>query len=83
MFGCDRPTAPRLEFQGLVIDRCPAYYMKGAEWTQFAFQVYSWKEKGILPYSGGFLEQPNIVVEICDFMDHLVAEKMRLIKSNE
>ena len=85
IMGCDGPKtgSTHLEFQGAVIDRCPAYYRRMAGDMSFAFEVYSWREKGFLPYPGNWLDQPNKIVEICNFMEQLVAEKMRLMKKDE
>lgn len=79
LYGCNssRDQEACLEFDGLVIDRCPAYYLKNGFDIGFAIQVYNWREKGFLPYAGNWMEQPHKIVEICGFMDRLLSYKMK------
>ena len=42
-----------------------------------AFACRALAEKGFLPYPGGYLDQPNRIVEICNYMDYLLAEKLK------
>lgn len=73
--GCDAPLpAPRLEFEGIELDRCPGFYLRNAGYLNWAFSLYRWYEKGFLPYPGTWLEQPNIVIEVIEFIDRLAAK---------
>lgn len=78
IMGCDKPKPEHqcFKFDGMVIDRCPGYYLKRGI-IQFAYELYNWREKGVLPYPGGYLDQPNRIVEICNYMDYLLAEKLK------
>ena len=76
--GCDEPLPPerQWEFQGIRFDRCPNFYLReGFGFAQHAIELYSWREKGFLPYPGPWMDQPNIVIEMIEFIDKLVAEK--------
>lgn len=78
--GCDAPIpeALRFKFAGIAIERCPAFYLRGSEpFLKTAFNWYSWRDKGFLPTHGGYEDQPNKYVEICDFIDMLMGEKTR------
>lgn len=84
IMGCDRPKPESscFKFDGIVIDRCPGFYLKEGGLIKFAYELHNWREKGFLPYPGGYLDQPNRIVEICNYMDYLFAEKIkREIKS--
>lgn len=72
--GCDVPLpTPRLEFEGIGLDRCPGYYSRESLFLNDAFNVYAWRDKGFLPYSGTWMEQPNRIVETVELIDRLVS----------
>lgn len=78
--GCDKPIPKGMRFSvaGISIDRCPNYYLKDSgEFTSEAFEMHNWREKGILPRAGGWTDQPNKFVEICNFLDFLFGYKQR------
>ena len=76
-WGCEGPSAQaEWEFEGLKMDRCVGYYANHSpEWVRFMFQVFNWREKGILPYHGPLMDQPHLIVEAVDYMDYLFGIK--------
>ncbi len=81
ILGCDKPRAREcaFEFGGYVIDRCPAHYTKSASgWILWANEIYGHREKGIMPFVGGYLDQPNKIVEMCGYLDYIFSEKLKM-----
>ena len=78
IMGCDKPKAVDqcFKFDDIVIDRCPGFYLKNGI-IKFAYELHNWREKGLLPCRGGYMDQPNRIVEICNYMDYLLAEKTK------
>lgn len=76
-WGCDEPSvAAEWEIDGLKMDRCVGYYTKHSpEWVSRMFQIYNWRDKGILPYPGPLIHQPHLIVEAIDYMDYLFGIK--------
>jgi hypothetical protein len=76
--GCDEPLPPerQWEFQGIKFDRCPNFYLReGGLFAQQSLELYTWREKGFLPYPGTWTDQPNIVIEVIEFIERLCLEK--------
>ena len=61
---------------GVFIDRCPAYYLKHSNFAFEALEMHAWREKGLLPFSGGYLSQPNKYVETMNYLDYLFSLKL-------
>ena len=80
MMGCDEPLPEHLqwEFDGIKFERCANFYINEARWLSDAFEIYNWAQKGMLPYPGSFWDQPNKVIEICNYIDFLIGEKARV-----
>lgn len=51
--------------------------MKEGGLIKFAYELHNWREKGFLPYPGGYMDQPNRIVELINYMDYLFAEKIK------
>lgn len=79
LMGCDKPVEPgnEWEFMGYKFDRCPAFYFDDPLFVADAMQIYNWREKGVLPYPGALVDQPAIILEVCDLMDQLIAERQQ------
>ena len=78
--GCDapKPQHERWVFDGLSFDRCPHYYLKRAHvWLQEAFEIYRWKQSGFLPQPGSWLDQPNLFVEVIEYIEYLIGVKQK------
>jgi len=65
-----------LKVGGHVLDRCPGFY-RDQTFLSWAFRIHNWREHGIMPLAGGFYDQPNKAIEVCEFIDYLNAEKLR------
>lgn len=79
LMGCDKPVehGAEWEFMGYKFDRCPAFYSTDPDFVSEALQIYRWREKGVLPYPGALVDQPGIILEVCDLMDALVGAKQK------
>lgn len=75
--GCYEPLPEHLRWQcmGHTFDRCPNFYLRESAFIQESLEVYAWREKGFLPFPGGWIEQPNLCIEVLEFMDQLVHYK--------
>ena len=80
--GCDGPLPKHLQWNcmGYTFDRCPNFYLRDSGFVQEAFQVYAWREKGFLPFPGSWPDQPNLIIEILEFMDQLIHYKASIEK---
>jgi len=80
--GCDEPLLKELSFSvdGIFIDRCPAFYLKNSNFAYEALEMHGWREKGILPFPGGYLDQPNKYVETMNYLDYLFSLKLERFK---
>lgn len=74
LMGCDEPLPNPWVFDGLTFERCPSFYVKSS-WLTHAFEMYNWIEKGFLPFPGTYLDQPNKVIELVNYIDFLMGEK--------
>lgn len=82
MAGCDAPLPEELALKvgGVSVDRCPAYYARRSSFAFDALEMHAWREKGILPFSGGYLEQPNKYIEVMNYLDYLFSLKLERFK---
>lgn len=55
-----------------VSDRCPVMYV--AQYSVL-FSAYAWAERGFLPFSGGWAEQPADTITGLDIVYNAVHEK--------
>lgn len=60
---------------GYRFNRCPNFYLRESEFIREAMEVFAWREKGFLPYPGTWSEQPNRIIEVLEFMEHLIHHK--------
>lgn len=73
--GCDErlPEHLQWQFMGFKFDRCFNYYLReSSDFVQEAMDIFSWREKGFLPFQGTWLDQPNKVIEVLSFMEQLI-----------
>ncbi len=75
LMGCDEPLHHPWVFDGLSFERCPNFYAEDSVWLTQVFETYNWTQKGFLPYPGTYLDQPNKVIELVNYVDFLMGEK--------
>lgn len=51
---------------------CPSNLYDG-EWAGL-IDLYEWWQKGVMPYSGSLIEQPNKIVEVMNLVHNLIEE---------
>lgn len=52
------------------LTRCPAWYVRNEPWVADAIGAYfRWRDKNILPFAGGYEDQPRNFHRICDILD--------------
>lgn len=78
LYGCDRPLPLErsLKVAGLALDRCQNYYSDHL-FVSRAFRAHRWRELGILRCGGGYAQQPNKFVEVCEYIDYVQSEKTK------
>ena len=74
--GCEADLAEDdcYEVLGYRFSRCQNYYLMRVPWVWEAIEIWNWKEKGFLPYEGSWLKQPNLYIEIIEFIDKIVSQ---------
>lgn len=75
MYGCDEPLPESRNYLGYAFNRCPCFYVQDQAWLHEVFAVYNWLKKGFLPYPGTWLDQPNVIIELCEWIDMLLDKR--------
>jgi len=54
----------------MALPRCPMWYIRKEVWIVRAINAYlRWRDKSVLPFAGGFEDQPVGFHSICDILD--------------